>query len=75
MEILTPEHEQMYNSILTFRIAGRASGDLYRLLLEDHHLRCRNVTERGLNAIRLSWHVYNSDADIHRLAEAIRRLS
>ena len=75
VEILTPEHEQMYNSILTFRIAGRASGDLYRLLLEDHHLRCRNVTERGLNAIRLSWHVYNSDADIDRLAEAIRSLS
>ncbi|MEX0325061.1 MAG: aminotransferase class V-fold PLP-dependent enzyme [Puniceicoccaceae bacterium] len=75
VEILTPEHPSMHNSILSFRIAGNDSGELYRRLLEEHHLRCRNVTERDINAIRISWHVYNSEADLEPLEKAVRSLA
>ncbi|MEX0330418.1 MAG: aminotransferase class V-fold PLP-dependent enzyme [Puniceicoccaceae bacterium] len=74
VKILTPGHPDMHNSILSFRIAGKESGDLYRRLLEEHNLRCRNVTERGINAIRISWHVYNSEADLESLEKAVRSL-
>ncbi len=74
LEILTPDHPEMYNSIISFRLEGLVSDDIARMLTGDYHLRCRNVTERGLNAIRISWHVYNSEDDLELLASAVRSI-
>jgi selenocysteine lyase/cysteine desulfurase len=75
LEILTPEHPEMYNSILTFRIKDKAGAKLAGELVNRHNLRCRQVSERGLNAVRVSWHVYHTQADVERLAAALSSLA
>ena len=37
----------------------------------EYQLRCRRVTEVGLNAVRVSTHIFNSEADCDRVAEAV----
>jgi selenocysteine lyase/cysteine desulfurase len=34
-------------------------------------MRCRPVTEQGLNAVRVSTHLFNSPADVDALLEAL----
>jgi selenocysteine lyase/cysteine desulfurase len=75
LEILTPEHPEMYNSILTFRIKDKPGAKLAGELVNGHSLRCRQVSERGLNAVRVSWHVYHTEADVERLAAALRAIA
>lgn len=75
LEILTPSHPDMYNSIITFRLAGKKTGDVTNSLTNDYNLRCRKVSERGLNAIRISWHVYNDASQIDRLASAVKAIA
>jgi selenocysteine lyase/cysteine desulfurase len=75
LEILTPEHPDMYNSIITFRLEGKETGAVTNSLTNDYNLRCRKVTERGLNAIRISWHVYNDASQIDRLASAVKAIA
>lgn len=72
LKILTPEHSAMYNSMLTFRLKGKRGKDVARELVTNHNLRCREVNERGLNAVRVSWHVYHREEDVERLADGIR---
>lgn len=75
LEILTPRHPKMHNSILTFRLAGHDFKQLANVLTSEYNLRVRNVSERGLNAIRISWHLYNSEADLDELARAVREIA
>ena len=75
LEILTPEHPLMHNSILTFRFPEKDARQLAGDLSNKENLRCRYVGERGLNAVRVSWHVYHQEEDINRLEAGIRALS
>lgn len=75
LEVLTPEDPAMHGSMLTFRLKGRSGKDLAQQLSGEHHLRCREVSERGLNAVRLSWHLTNSEADVEQVAVAVRALA
>ena len=75
IEILTPSHPEMHNSILTFRFPGKGASDVFSELNNRYHLRCRPVSERGLEAIRVSWHVYHQEADIEPLVKALRALA
>lgn len=75
LEILTPEHPAMHNSILTFRFKNRDARKMAGDLSNTHGLRCRHVSERDLNAVRVSWHVYHQEADIDRLEAGIRALA
>lgn len=75
LEILTPDHPAMYNSMITFRLDGKVAGDVARALANEYQLRCREVTERGLNAVRISWHVYNDTDNIPKLARAVRKIA
>lgn len=75
LEILTPEHPDMYNSIFTFRLKDMSGAELARELSNQHQLRCRQVGERGLNALRVSWHVYHTEADVEKLAAAVRAIA
>jgi selenocysteine lyase/cysteine desulfurase len=34
-------------------------------------LRCRIVTERGIDAVRVSTHIFNSKADCDRVVEGV----
>jgi selenocysteine lyase/cysteine desulfurase len=75
LEILTPEHPDMYHSMITFRLEGKIAGDVASSLANEHNLRCREVTERDLNAVRISWHVYNDENQIGRLVDAVRKIT
>ena len=71
--ILTPRRKDMCAAMLTFQIEGRQSGDLARFLAENYSLRTRVVSEQDLNALRTSWHVYNSMAEVERVAEGVQQ--
>jgi selenocysteine lyase/cysteine desulfurase len=72
VDILTPPATEMHGSILTFRSPAVPFRDLYRHLTQEHRLRIRIVTEVDLNAVRISLHVFNSEADVDRVVEGVR---
>lgn len=68
--VLTPEDPALSASITTFRSARIPYDALYKRLAEAG-LRCRVVTEQGLNAVRVSTHVFNDETDCDRVAEVV----
>ena len=77
VEILTPAHSELSAAILTFRSPRLPQDKLFTRLLTDFKLRCRPVTEEGLNAVRVSTHLMNSPAECDALvagvAETLRK--
>jgi len=70
VEILTPEDPSLRAAITTFKLNEVPYDRVYRFFLREHKLRCRIVTERGLDAVRVSTHIFNSEADCLRVADA-----
>jgi selenocysteine lyase/cysteine desulfurase len=70
--VLTPRHDQLRASLTTIRHARVDAGKLFGYLLDHHRLRCRPVTEQGLNAVRISTHVFTSRADCERVITGVR---
>jgi selenocysteine lyase/cysteine desulfurase len=70
--VLTPRHDELRASITTIRHARAEAGKFFGYLLEKHRLRCRPVTEQGLNAVRISTHVFTSHADCERVIAGVR---
>ncbi len=71
VRVLTPEDPALSAAIVTFRADRVAYGALYTALLRDHALRCRVVSEQGLDAVRASLHVFNSAEEADRLVAAV----
>jgi selenocysteine lyase/cysteine desulfurase len=71
VSLLSPAEPAWRSAIITFALARRdnrqVSADLGR-----QRLRVRSVTEGGLDAVRVSFHVYNDEAEVDRLLAAIR---
>jgi len=76
VEILTPESPDRYASILTFRVTGdaRTAGQWCNALKTDRRIRVRPVNEHGLQAVRVSAHVFNTVAQMDRLISALTEL-
>ncbi|MEZ4699465.1 MAG: aminotransferase class V-fold PLP-dependent enzyme [Rhodothermales bacterium] len=72
--VLTPEDASLSAGITTFKIEKVRYDELFRVLLGEHKMRCRVVTERGLDALRVSTHIFNNEEEVDRLAEAVRSL-
>lgn len=70
--VLTPRPDELRASITTVRHARADAGRFFSYLLEKYRLRCRPVTEQGLNAVRVSLHVFNSRAAAARVIAAVR---
>ena len=62
----------MRASIATFRHARADAHALFGYLMREHGLRCRPVTEQGIEAIRVSTHIFNSPAECDRVVVAVR---
>jgi selenocysteine lyase/cysteine desulfurase len=75
IDILTPENEQYSASILTFRIKGIDNLELNQKISRDHKVRLRGIYENDLNAIRISFSIFNTDQEVDYLIETIRALS
>ncbi|MDZ4700443.1 MAG: aminotransferase class V-fold PLP-dependent enzyme [Rhodothermales bacterium] len=69
--VLTPEDPSLSAGITTFKLEKMPYDELFRVLLSEHKMRCRVVTEQGLDALRVSTHVFNSEEEVDRLAEAV----
>ena len=69
--ILTPGEPGASASILGFRLARMPFDKLQQYLLEKHRIVTRMVPENGVNCNRISTHIYNSEAEVRRLADAI----
>ena len=74
LEILTPADDHLRGSILTFRSRSMPFREFYGALSRDFQLRIRIVTEVDLNAVRISLHIFNSEADADHVAEGVRSL-
>ena len=68
--VLTPEDPMLSGSITTFKTDRVRYDDLNRYFVREYKLRCRIVTERGLDALRVSTHIFNSIAECDRVVEA-----
>jgi selenocysteine lyase/cysteine desulfurase len=75
VEILTPSEEGGYGSVLGFRLKSTPFDMLQQMLLEKHHIITRAVPENGLNSNRLSFHCYNTPAEVDRVADIIRSVA
>ena len=74
IELLTPTEERSFCAINGFRIRGVDSGKFFTDCLAAK-VRIRSVQENGLNALRVSTHIYNSKADIDQLIRQIRKVA
>jgi selenocysteine lyase/cysteine desulfurase len=70
--VLTPAAADLRASITTFRHERATADKVFGYLVKNHHLRCRPVTEQGLEAVRISTHVFNSRAEADRVIAAVR---
>ena len=75
VEILTPEEEGGYGSVVGFRLKNYPFDKLQQLLLEKHRIITRMVPENGINCNRISTHIYNSFAEVDRFLEAVRTVA
>lgn len=71
LEILTPEHPDLCASMLTMRSPRITYRDLFSKLWGTHQFRCRPVSEQGLDAVRISCHLFNTAAEVDQLADRI----
>lgn len=74
VSVLTPSDPEMRRSIITFKSSKVAFDPLNNALSRDYKLRCRRVTERGLDAVRVSPHIYNSPENCARVVEAVKAI-
>jgi selenocysteine lyase/cysteine desulfurase len=70
VDLLSPAEPEARSAMVTFRIPGRNNGQVANALT-GQRLRVRSVTEAGLDAVRASFHVCNTDAEVERLIEGV----
>jgi selenocysteine lyase/cysteine desulfurase len=75
IEILTPEEEGGYASVLGFRLKAMAYDKLQPYLREKHNLITRMVPENGVNCNRISTHIYNNYDEVNKAVEAIKSVA
>lgn len=73
--VLTPAEPGLRAAMVTFRCARMPHDQLFARLLREHAMRCRPVTEEGLNALRVSTHGFNSEAECDALAAAVAKIA
>jgi len=70
--VLTPRPAEMRGSMTTITHSRATAGKLFNYLAKKHQLRCRPVTEQGLQALRISTHAFNSPAECERVITGVR---
>jgi selenocysteine lyase/cysteine desulfurase len=70
VELLSPAEPEARSAMVTFRFPGRNNAQVANALT-GRRLRVRSITEAGLDAVRASFHVCNTDAEVDRLIEGV----
>jgi selenocysteine lyase/cysteine desulfurase len=73
VELLSPAEAAFRSAMLTFHFAGRDNRQVAAALMQ-RHLRARSVTEGGLDAVRVSFHVYNHAGEVERLLQELNKI-
>ena len=73
-EILSPLQPGEHSAIVTFRLKGMPRAELQERLAREHRIRSRGIYEGGLEAVRVSPHVFSLADDVDRVIEAVRQL-
>ncbi|MCX6145437.1 MAG: aminotransferase class V-fold PLP-dependent enzyme [Ignavibacteriales bacterium] len=71
VSVLSPESSTERSALVTFKHEKIPFGDLQRHL-DTYKLRTRGVGEGGVNALRISTHLYNSHDEVDRALEAVK---
>jgi cysteine desulfurase / selenocysteine lyase len=71
VKVLSPADASMRSAMVTFMHEQLPHLKLQEHL-DTHNLRTRGVGEAGLAALRVSFHLYNSPADVERVLEGVR---
>jgi len=74
LEVLSPEEEAYRSSMISFRMKACDCKKINEHLANDK-IRVRSVTEGGLNAIRVSFHICNTDDEVMKILESLGRLA
>jgi len=70
--ILTPRDEALRGSMVTITHPRATAAKFSAYLKKRHRLRCRPVSEQGLQALRVSTHLSNSHAECDRVVAAVQ---
>jgi len=71
VQVISPAAPAMRTAMVTIQ-HRTLSHEALQAHLDTYHLRTRSVTEGGLAALRLSFHVYNTPAEVGRVLEGLR---
>jgi len=74
VEVLSPEEKTYRSAMISFRMKAFDHKKINEHLAKDK-IRFRSVTEGGLNAIRVSFHICNTDDEVTRILESLKRLA
>jgi len=73
VEILTPKEEESRISVVTFKVNGIDYLELQRKL-GAAGFRTRGIYEAGLDAVRVSTHIYNSKKEIDKFVSEVKKI-
>lgn len=75
IEILTPESEEFSASMLTFRIKSKDNLKLNQQINSQYKIRLRGIYENNLDAIRVSFAIFNTFKEIDNLLLALKKIT
>lgn len=71
-EVLSPREPGEHSSIVTFRIKEMPKDELQHFLGKHYRIRSRGIYEGGLEALRISLHIYNSFEEVSTILEGVK---
>ncbi len=73
--IKTPANDELSAGITTIEVVGRDVKEVATMLAERHRIDCRPMSTHGLNGIRISLSVFNSEDQVDTLVGGLKSLS
>ncbi len=74
LEVLTPLEEESRASVITFKPKNMPHNELQKKIAEEANIRLRGIHENNLNAIRCSFHVFNTFEEVDKLLFTIKKI-
>jgi isopenicillin-N epimerase len=72
--VKTPAADELSAGITTVEVVGREVREAAAALAERHRIDCRPMTSHGLNGLRISLSVFNTEDQVEVLIGALRKL-
>jgi selenocysteine lyase/cysteine desulfurase len=73
--IKTPASDELSAGITTVEIVGHDVLEVARTLAEDSRIDCRPMMSHGLNGLRISLSVFNSEDEVDLLVDVLREMA